>query len=46
MIRNEPQVSWPAADFTRIPFAAYHEPELYEREQDRIFRSDVELSRP
>lgn len=38
MIPNEPRMTWPAADFTRIPQAAYHDAELYEREQDLIFR--------
>lgn len=38
MIRNEPEMTWPASDFTRIPLAAYHDSGLYDREQDLIFR--------
>ena len=34
----EPAYTWPRADFTRIPYGAYHDQSLYEREQDRVFR--------
>jgi anthranilate 1,2-dioxygenase large subunit len=37
-MRNEPEITWPAADLSRIPYAAYHDPTLYEDEQARIFR--------
>jgi anthranilate 1,2-dioxygenase large subunit len=30
--------SWPAKDFSRVPFEVYHSAELYEREQRRVFR--------
>ena len=31
-------ITWPAEDFSRVPFAVYHDPAIYEREQERIFR--------
>jgi anthranilate 1,2-dioxygenase large subunit len=31
-------LEWPVDDFTRIPFAAYHDDEVYVEEQERIFR--------
>ena len=37
-MRDQPSLSWPAADLSRIPFAVYHDPAIYEEEQDRIFR--------
>jgi anthranilate 1,2-dioxygenase large subunit len=30
--------AWPAADFSRVPFSIYHDPAVYEREQELIFR--------
>jgi anthranilate 1,2-dioxygenase large subunit len=32
---------WPAADCSRIPFGMYLNPEVYEAEQERIFRGPV-----
>lgn len=29
---------WPALDYSRIPYRLYHDPEIYKREQERIFR--------
>jgi anthranilate 1,2-dioxygenase large subunit len=29
---------WPALDYSRVPYRLYHDPETYEREQERIFR--------
>jgi len=29
---------WPALDYSRVPYRLYHDPALYEREQERIFR--------
>jgi len=29
---------WPALDYSRVPYRLYHDPEAYEREQERIFR--------
>lgn len=29
---------WPSDDFSRIPFAAYHDRDVYEAERERIFR--------
>lgn len=31
-------VSWPKEDFSRIPYAMYHDEDVYKREQERIFR--------
>jgi len=47
-------LNWPSADMTRIPFLAYHEPQIYNQEQERIFRGktwnylalEVELPAP
>lgn len=37
-MRNEPEYTWPRDDFTRIPFGVYHDRDLYEKEQYRVFR--------
>ena len=37
-MRNEPSYVWPRDDFTRIPFGVYHDREVYDSEQYRIFR--------
>jgi anthranilate 1,2-dioxygenase large subunit len=37
MITDTP-ITWPSSDFSRIPFAIYHDRALYELEQERIFR--------
>ncbi|MBL0421905.1 Rieske 2Fe-2S domain-containing protein [Ramlibacter sp. AW1] len=37
-MRTFEDLRWPAADMTRIPFAAYRERAIYEQEQERIFR--------
>src|SRR5437763_6885172 len=29
---------WPTLDYSRVPYRLYHDPEAYEREQERIFR--------
>jgi anthranilate 1,2-dioxygenase large subunit len=47
-------LTWPAQDFSRIPFAVYHDPAVYAREQERVFRGptwnylclEAELPRP
>ena len=36
--RTETSVTWPRADTTRVPYRVYLDPEVYEREQRRIFR--------
>jgi anthranilate 1,2-dioxygenase large subunit len=32
---------WPVLDYSRVPYRLYHDAELYEREQERIFRGPV-----
>ena len=32
-----PTVDWPRNDYSRVPYRLYHDPELYAREQERIF---------
>jgi anthranilate 1,2-dioxygenase large subunit len=32
---------WPALDYSRVPYRLYHDRELYDREQERIFRGPV-----
>lgn len=32
------ELVWPRADFTRVPYAVYLRPDIYEAEQERIFR--------
>src|SRR3954464_3181522 len=34
-----PQSRWPAADFTQMPFSVHVDAQLFELEQERIFRS-------
>jgi len=29
---------WPTSDYSRVPYYLYHDPEAYQREQERIFR--------
>jgi len=53
-LRNEPAIDWPRDDYSRVPFRLYHDPEIYEQEQQRIFRGptwnylglDVEIPNP
>ncbi|PKU23450.1 aromatic ring-hydroxylating oxygenase subunit alpha [Telmatospirillum siberiense] len=35
---SDRDIVWPAADFSRVPFAVYHDPAIYRREQERLFR--------
>jgi len=37
-MRNAPAVLWPRADFSRVPYAVYSDPAIYEQEQQAIFR--------
>ena len=32
---------WPALDYSRVPYRLYHDAEIYQREQERIFRGPV-----
>ena len=32
---------WPRHDYSRVPYRLYHDPEIYAREQERIFRGPV-----
>lgn len=36
MSREEP--IWERADYSKVPYRLYHDPEIYRREQERIFR--------
>lgn len=31
-------ITWPARDFSRVPFAIYHDEAVYRQEQERLFR--------
>ena len=33
-----PVVNWQRTDYSRVPFWLYHDPAIYQREQERIFR--------
>ena len=35
---NAPPVAFPRADYSRIPYRLYHDPEIYRQEQERIFK--------
>ena len=35
------QYAWPRADFTRIPYGIYSDPDVYEQEQEKLFRGPV-----
>ena len=32
---------WPALDYSRVPYRLYHDREVYDREQERVFRGRV-----
>ena len=32
---------WPTLDYSRVPYRLYHDPEAYQREQERIFRGPI-----
>jgi anthranilate 1,2-dioxygenase large subunit len=34
-------VEWPRTDYSRVPYRLYHEPKIYEAEQERIFKGPV-----
>ncbi len=38
---DSPHPQWPAADFSRVPYEVFTAPEIYAREQERIFRGNV-----
>ena len=37
------QIPWPRKDFSRVPFALYHDVDIYAQEMERIFRGPVWL---
>ncbi len=49
-----PNAIWQRRDYSRVPFALYHDPEIYRLEQERIFRGatwsvlglEVEIPKP
>jgi anthranilate 1,2-dioxygenase large subunit len=38
---SAPQVLWPRADYSRVPYWLYHDRALYDLEQERIFKGPV-----
>lgn len=41
MIRNDqdtPAIHWPRNDYSRVPYSLYHDREIYDLEQERIFK--------
>jgi len=40
-MNNPATISWPADDFSRVPFSVYHDEGNYRREQERIFRGST-----
>ena len=53
-MRDFSNISWPAADFSRVPYAVFGDLDIFEREQERVFRGpvwcylclDTEVSKP
>lgn len=35
------RTKWPRPDYSRIPYELYHDPEIYEKEQEHIFRGET-----
>jgi len=35
------QLEWPSTDFSRVPFGAYHDEDIYTAEQEKIFRGNT-----
>lgn len=40
-LSRTPEFSWPGTDQSRVPFQVYTDQDLYDREQERIFRGPV-----
>ena len=34
------RIDWPRNDYSRVPYAVYHDPELYQLEMERVFRGN------
>lgn len=42
-MRNAPRIEFPRLDFSRIPYAVYHDLEVYEVEREKVFRGPTWL---
>ena len=38
---NSPAPTWPRDDFSRVPYEVFTQPEIFAREQERIFRGPI-----
>ncbi len=38
---GDESMQWPASDFSRVPYSVYVDPEIYQREQARIFKGPL-----
>lgn len=42
-MRNEPPIRFPRNDYSRIPYAIYHDASIYQQEMERVFRGPTWL---
>jgi anthranilate 1,2-dioxygenase large subunit len=38
---SSPNLTWPARDFSRVPYEVFFNPNVYDREQEKLFRGPV-----